>query len=132
MSNNYNKNKTFLAFLLFVLSFIKASLLPMLSTAKFVKNDLVNSARHDAKIVVAISLMLILSVVFGVFLWITLAAGLVIWVIAGMGPVLLAWAYIFAFEFITLLILGLTMALLKNKLKTPESVERAEKLLKLK
>ncbi len=136
--NNKNNDRgrntapALVAALFFVLGFLKSSLLPMLSTAKFVKNDILGSAKHDAKIFAVISFLLILSVVLGVLLWITLAAGLVIWAIAGTGPVLLAWAYIFAFEFVTLIILALTMALLKSKLKVPESLDRAEKLLKIK
>ncbi len=129
---NKGDNSPLFALLAFVFMFIKSSLLPFVSTAKFVKNDILGSAKHDAKIVVIISFMLILSVVLGVLLWITLGAGLVIWAIAGSGPTLLAWAYILGFEFVTLVILGLAMALLKSKLKTPESLERAEKLLKLK
>jgi len=124
--------KSLLTLMAFVFMFIKSSLMPFARTAKFVKNDILGSAKHDAKIVAAISFMMILSFVLGVILWITLGAGLAVWAIAGTGPALLAWAYIVAFELATLIILGLSMALLKNKLKTPESLERAEELLKLK
>ncbi len=119
-----------LAFLLF--SILKASILPFLKTARFVKEDIVDSARHDAKLAIAMSFLTLLIFVLGVLLWITIGAGLVIWLVAGSGAVLTAWAYILLFEFLTIFALALLILLAKSHLKIPESIKRAEKLLKLK
>ncbi len=128
MNNKKNKIVNFMTFLLM----LKAAALPFLKTAQFVKNDIVRSVKHDAKIAIAMSLIVFLIFVLGVLTWISLGAGIIIYAIYGTGPVLTAWFYILLFELFSILSFSLLVAVLKNMLKTPESIDRAEELLNIK
>ncbi len=130
-NNKFSKEKI-LSFLSSVFALVKGGLIPFASTARFVKDDIGQSVKHDIKIALFISLSGVVMFVLGILLWVTLGAGLVIYLLSGTGAVFYAWLYILIFQIGTILILALLIAILKGRLKTPESVQRAEKLLRLK
>ncbi len=120
------------AILALILYVIKNIFFPFKNTLFFVKDELAQSAKHDFKLLTVSVALAVLVVVLSVVTWITLGAGLVIWLVAGAGPVLTSWFYVLLFELATIIVFATIIAVLNKSLKTPETLNRASKLLKLK
>jgi len=128
-ANTTDKKQKILPMVLFLLGLLKPVVLPFWGSAKFIKNDLYRSVKHDVKIAAFIAFASVVIMVLSIFLWITLGAGLIIYLVAGTGAVLSAWLYILLFEVGTIVFLAVGILLAKHFTKTPEAVERAKELI---
>ena len=129
-TDNKKNVPTSLALFAFVFSIIKSSILPFVKTAKFVGEDLAQSAQKDSFKVIAISALGVLSIILAVFIWVTLGAGIIIYFL--FPSVLSAWLYLLLFEFLSILLFAFLIWLLKKSMSLPDSIERAKKLFNLK
>jgi len=126
---NSQNSKALVPIFMSALGLLKTVVLPFWGGAKFVKNDLYRSVKHDVKIAAFIAFASVVIVVMSILIWITIGAGIVIYLISGTGAILSAWLYILLFEIGTVVVLSIGIAISKHLAKTPEAVERAKELL---
>ncbi len=126
---NKEQQNNKLALIAFALYIIKTILVPLKSNLSFVAKDLSGSIKKDSYKAIVIVLSSVFIFFLAVIFWVSLGAGLIIYLLSGSGAVLQIWGYVLLFELLSVFALALLVFLLKRSFRTKEAIERARKLL---